>query len=51
MSVPEEVVNIPEKSLPFYADILNNIAMASLGIGILLIVLVPLLKKWMGDVK
>ena len=51
MSIPPEVVNIPEKSLPFYADILNNIAMASFGIGILLIVLVPLLKKWMGDVK
>ncbi|HEY9363640.1 MAG TPA: peptide MFS transporter [Chitinophagaceae bacterium] len=51
MSVPEAVQNDPVQSLPYYADILNNIAIGSLTIGVVLMLLVPLLKKWMKDVK
>jgi POT family proton-dependent oligopeptide transporter len=51
MSVPEAVVNNPVLSLPYYATILNKIGMYSIGIGILLICFVPLIRKWMGDVR
>ncbi len=53
MSVPKAIVaqNNPVTSLPFYADILYQIALYSAGIGVLLLLLVPLLKRWMGDVK
>ncbi len=51
MSVPEAVVNNPVLSLPYYANILNKIGMYSIGIGVLLIGLVPLIRKWMGDVR
>jgi proton-dependent oligopeptide transporter, POT family len=51
MSVPEEVVNNPVQSLPYYADIISKIGMYSIGIGILLIILVPLLRRWMQDVR
>jgi proton-dependent oligopeptide transporter, POT family len=50
MSVPEAVQNNAVASMPYYADILNKIALGSIGIGILLWLLVPLLKKWMGDI-
>jgi POT family proton-dependent oligopeptide transporter len=51
MSVPEDVVNNPVLSLPYYATILNKIGMYSIGIGVLLICFVPLIRKWMSDVK
>jgi len=51
MSVPEEVQNQPIQSLPYYADILFKIGLGSLCIGLLLIVVVPLLRKWMGSVR
>ncbi len=51
MSVPESVVNNPVLSLPYYAGILNKIGIGSLAVGVLLICMVPLLKKWMGDIK
>jgi POT family proton-dependent oligopeptide transporter len=51
MSVPESVVNNPVLSLPYYANILNKIGMYSIGIGILLICFVPLIRKWMSDVR
>ncbi len=51
MSVPEAVVNNPVLSLPYYANILNKIGLYSIGIGVLLIGLVPLIRKWMGDVR
>ena len=51
MSVPENVVDKPALSLPFYADILSQIGLYSLGFGVLLILCVPLIKKWMGDVR
>jgi POT family proton-dependent oligopeptide transporter len=51
MSVPESVVNNPILSLPYYANILNKIGMYSIGIGILLICLVPLIRRWMSDVR
>lgn len=51
MSVPEEVVDVPVKSLPYYADILSKIGLASIILGVLLILIVPLLRKWMGNIK
>ena len=53
MSVPEEVLakNDPIISLPYYADVILNIAVASAVIGVLLIFTVPFLKRWMGNVK
>ncbi|WP_207491870.1 peptide MFS transporter [Aridibaculum aurantiacum] len=53
MSVPREIAeaNKPELSLPYYASILSNIGLASIGVGVLMIVLVPLVRKWMHDVR
>ncbi|MDQ6813423.1 MAG: peptide MFS transporter [Bacteroidota bacterium] len=51
MSVPESVVNNPVLSLPYYANILSKIGMYSIAIGIVLICLVPLIRKWMSDVR
>jgi POT family proton-dependent oligopeptide transporter len=50
MSVPEAVVNDPVKSLPYYADILNKIGLGSIVLGVLLICLVPFLRRWMRDI-
>ncbi|PIQ19801.1 MAG: hypothetical protein COW65_18715 [Cytophagales bacterium CG18_big_fil_WC_8_21_14_2_50_42_9] len=51
MSVPENVVDNPVLSLPYYADILSKIGIGSIGIGVLLICLVPVIRKWMGSVR
>jgi POT family proton-dependent oligopeptide transporter len=53
MSVPEEILAKNDRvlSLPYYADIIQKIAIASVIMGILLIFTVPLLKRWMGNVK
>jgi POT family proton-dependent oligopeptide transporter len=53
MSVPKEVLdkNDPVLSLPYYADVIQKIAIAAIVIGILLIFTVPFLKRWMGNVK
>jgi proton-dependent oligopeptide transporter, POT family len=53
MSVPEEILakNDPVLSLPYYADIIFKISIASAVIGVLLIFTVPFLKRWMGNVK
>jgi POT family proton-dependent oligopeptide transporter len=50
MSVPEEVQNNPVQSLPYYADIINKIGLGSIGIGILLMLLVPVLRRWMKNI-
>lgn len=50
MSVPENVQNDAVQSMPYYADILNKIAIGSVGIGILLWITVPFLKRWMKDI-
>jgi len=50
MSVPAAVVDNPILSLPYYTDILSQIGLFSVGIGVVLIVLGPLIRKWMGDV-
>jgi proton-dependent oligopeptide transporter, POT family len=50
MSVPEKVQDNAIASMPYYADILNKIAIGSVGVGILLWITVPLLKKWMKDI-
>jgi proton-dependent oligopeptide transporter, POT family len=53
MSVPKEILekNDPILSLPYYADVILKISLASVIIGILLMFTVPFLKKWMGNVK
>ena len=50
MSVPRELQNDAVASLPYYADILNKIALGSIGVGLLLWMTVPFLKKWMRDI-
>jgi POT family proton-dependent oligopeptide transporter len=51
MSVPENVVNDPVQSLPYYADILSKIGLGSIVLGVVLMLIVPLLRRWMGGVK
>lgn len=53
MSVPGDVLakNDPVLSLPYYADVILKIGIASAVIGVLLIFTVPFLKRWMGNVK
>lgn len=53
MSVPKEILdkNDPVLSLPYYAEVIQKIGIASVVIGILLVFTVPFLKKWMGGVK
>lgn len=51
MSVPEAVQKNAVASLPYYATILKEIAIASAIAGALILLLSPLVKKWMGDVK
>jgi proton-dependent oligopeptide transporter, POT family len=53
MSVPKEILakDDPVLSLPYYADIIFKISIASVVIGVLMILTVPLLKRWMGNVK
>lgn len=53
MSVPKEILdkNDPVLSLPYYADVIQKIGIASVIIGILLMFTVPFLKKWMGGIK
>jgi len=53
MSVPEDIVKNPVAalSLPYYANILSKIGMWSIGCGLLLICFVPVIRKWMNDVR
>ncbi len=53
MSVPKNIIkkNDPILSLPYYADIILTISIAAAVIGGLLLLTVPFLKKWMGNVK
>ena len=51
MSVPETVQNNAMASMPYYSSILSNVALGSVIVGILLLLLVPLLKRWMKNVS
>jgi proton-dependent oligopeptide transporter, POT family len=51
MSIPKEYVDNAVQSLPYYADILNKIGIGSLLLGVILILFVPILKRWMGTVR
>ena len=51
MSVPETVQNNAVASMPYYSSILSNVALGSVIVGILLLLLVPLLKRWMKNVS
>jgi len=51
MSVPASVQNIAIASMPYYENILFRIFLWSGATGIFLWIFVPVLKKWMKDVK
>lgn len=53
MSVPKEILEKNDRvlSLPYYADVILKIGIASAIIGVLLMFTVPFLKRWMGNVK
>ncbi len=53
MSVPKEIAdaNNPVTSLPYYADILSKIGISSVVIGLVLLCLVPVIRKWMHDIR
>ena len=53
MSVPKEIAeaNNPATSLSFYADILSKIGMGSIAIGLLLICFVPVIRRWMKEIR
>jgi proton-dependent oligopeptide transporter, POT family len=51
MSVPQEVVDNPVRSLPYYADIISKIGIGSVCIGVVLICFVPIIRRWMKDVR
>ena len=53
MSVPEAIANAnnPATSLPFYANILSRIGMGSIAIGLILVCFVPVIRRWMADIR
>jgi POT family proton-dependent oligopeptide transporter len=51
MSVPDAVQNNPVASMPYYGDILYKIFIACAVTGGLMILLTPVIKKWMQDVR
>jgi proton-dependent oligopeptide transporter, POT family len=53
MSVPKEILdkNDASLSLPYYADVILKIGIATTVIGVLVFFTVPFLKRWMGNVK
>ena len=54
MAVPSEEGNItvtPVESLEIYAPVFQQIALVALGAGLLMLVLSPLLRKWMHGIK
>lgn len=51
MSVPESVQNNAVASLPYYATILKQIAIASALAGCIILALALPIKKWMGSIK
>ncbi|HEY0060455.1 MAG TPA: peptide MFS transporter [Flavisolibacter sp.] len=51
MSVPADVQEDAVRSLPYYADILSKIGLGSMILGGVLILLVPILRKWMGTIR
>jgi POT family proton-dependent oligopeptide transporter len=50
MSVPESEVLNPVSSLPYYSTILQQIGYSSAGVGVLLLLLVPILRRWMSGI-
>jgi len=50
MTVPENISNSVEM-MPYFSTVFLKIAVGSFSIALLIILLIPLLKKWMQDVK
>ena len=51
MSVPRFIQNNAVASMPYYETILLKIVLGAAASGIFLLAFVPILKKWMMDVK
>lgn len=53
MSIPKEIVatNNPVATIPYYAEILLKISIWSVVVGVIILLLTPLLRRWMSDVK
>lgn len=51
MSVPKLVQNNAIASMPYYAVIMHKIFLASAATGVFLFLLLPILKKWMHDIR
>ncbi|GAB2532444.1 peptide MFS transporter [Rufibacter soli] len=51
MSVPAQVVNDPIQSLPYYAQVLSQIGLWSVGIGVVMLLLNKLIRRGMGEVR
>lgn len=49
-SVPANITD-PVKILPYYIRVYSDLALLSLGAAVLFLLLSPLMKKWMGDVR
>ena len=50
MAVPERLSN-PIEMMPFFSTVFLKIAIGAVAIAVLIILLIPLLKKWMQEVK
>jgi len=49
-SVPEKIT-APVKILPYYTNVYSGLTLLSFGATVLFLLLSPLMKKWMGDVR
>jgi POT family proton-dependent oligopeptide transporter len=50
MVVPPTVVDDAVASLPYYSAILQQIGYVSIGVGVVLFLFTPILRRWMGDI-
>jgi POT family proton-dependent oligopeptide transporter len=50
MSVPKDVTD-PVKTLPYYRTIFGRLALLSVAVAVFFLILYPLLKKWMQEVR
>jgi POT family proton-dependent oligopeptide transporter len=49
-SVPANITD-PVKILPYYTHVYSALTLLSVGVAVLFLLLSPLMRKWMGDVR
>jgi len=49
-SVPANITD-PVKTMPYYANVYGELALLSLGVAVLFILLLPLMRRWMQEVR